>query len=255
MTSICEKITNQMNELYECSLVNDAVRIRTPYLYPDGDYIDIFLKERQNTYTLTDFGETLRWLKMQTTSQYRSNRQDAILQDICQTHDIELYRGMLLTRTSVNSSLAADITRIAQAALRVSDIWFTQKTRAFESIQSEVSELLETNKIPFDQGEKYIGRSGRSRKVDFHARHPKRSSLIYVLSTGSRASANSRVNNVLASWYDLNHLKTGIEPLRFISLFDDTVDVWTPDNMSILEDLSHIAYWSQPEELIELLAA
>jgi hypothetical protein len=56
-------------------------------------------------------------------------------------------------------------------------------------------------------------------------------------------------------WYDLNHLAAGPEALQFVSLFDDTMDVWSPEDFRLLEDLSTIARWSQPETLIETLTA
>jgi len=178
-----------------------------------------------------------------------------MIQDICLTHGVELYKGMLFVRSQLDSNLAEKVTQLAQSALRVSDLWFTQRTRAFESILDEVADLLKIKHIPFDERERYIGRSGRSHRIDFHTRHAKRSSLINVLSTGSRAAAKGRVDSVLASWHDLNHLKAGIEPIRFVSLFDDTLDVWTPDNIRILEDFSEVAYWSKPEEFTGLLVA
>jgi hypothetical protein len=52
--------------LFTCEPVDQYMRIQTPYLYPDGDVIDIFCKESDGIVTLTDLGETLRWLRMQT---------------------------------------------------------------------------------------------------------------------------------------------------------------------------------------------
>jgi len=195
MSTVCLQIADQVGELFICSEVNGAMRIRTPYLYPDGDYIDLFLIEKDGVLTLTDYGETLRWLKNQTPSLYRSKRQDAMIQDICLTHGVELYRGMLVVRNQPGTTLAETITHLAQAAIRVSDLWFTQRVRVFESILEEVGDFLKGKHIPFDAGKKYIGRSGRSHKIDFHTRHPKRSSLINVLSTGSRAAAKGRVDS------------------------------------------------------------
>ncbi|MGH7928243.1 MAG: DUF1828 domain-containing protein, partial [Candidatus Binatia bacterium] len=61
----CKQIEEKIGELFTCSEVNGYVRIRTPYLYPDGDVIDLFFSEKNGSYTLTDLGETLGWLKMQ----------------------------------------------------------------------------------------------------------------------------------------------------------------------------------------------
>jgi hypothetical protein len=253
--SICDELRNEMSALFVCSEHGEYHRIRTPYLYPDGDVIDLFCKAEGDVLTISDLGETTRWLRMQTLSAKRSAKQRALIEDVCQTHGVEFYRGMLLARCRAGESLAPVVLRVAQAALRVSDLWFTFRTRSVESITDEVADFLAERQLPFDRGEKLAGRSGRSWTVDFHVRAPARSSLVYVLSTGSRSAARAIAEHVLAAWYDLNHLAAGPEALRFVTLFDDTIDVWSPEDFRLVEDLSTIARWSQPDRFAEALTA
>ena len=142
MLSPCEEIAKTIGELFTCSTVNDYIRIRTPLLYPDGDVIDIYLKEKEGQYILTDLGETLRWLRMQTISEKMSEKQETLIQDTLLTHGVERYKGMLIIKIQGNENLASAVTTLSQAAFRVSDIWFTFRTRAFESIIEEVAEFL-----------------------------------------------------------------------------------------------------------------
>jgi len=144
---------------------------------------------------------------------------------------------------------------LAQAALRVSDIWFTFRTRAIESVTDEVATFLEESEIQFERGPRLPGRSGRIWTPDFHTRTPARSSLVYVLSSGSRSAARSIANTVHTAWYDLSHLEVGPEGLKFVSLFDDTADVWGEEDIRLLEELSSVARWSAPDELRTLLSA
>jgi Domain of unknown function DUF1828 len=252
--SPCTEISRTMGDLYECSPINGFVRIRTPYLYPDGDIIDLYLQEKMGQITFTDLGDTLRWLRMQTFARQKTDKQEALIRDICLTLGVEQYRGMLLLRVKQNESLVSAITRLAQAVIRVSDIWFTFRTRALESIQEEVAEFLSELKIPFTQNEKVRGHSGRSRTIDFHTRHSRQSSFVELLSTGSRAAANSKADSTLVTWYDVNYLKMGSNDIQFVSLFDDTLDVWTSNNIQLLEQISDVAYWSRREHFAELVA-
>jgi hypothetical protein len=254
MATPCEAIAEQIGGLFSCTPVNEYVRIRTPFLYPDGDVIDLFLKESQDTLTLTDLGETLRWLRGQSISQRRSAKQRQLIEDVCLTHGIELYQGMLMLRLRPGDELASRVTRLAQAALRAADIWFTLRTRAVESATDEVADFLGEHAIVFERGERLPGRSGRTWTVDFCTRTPRRSSLIYVLSTGSRGAARGLVEHVVTAWYDLSHLKVGPEARSFISLFDDTMDVWTEEDFRLVGDLSDVSRWSRPDDLIPLLA-
>ena len=251
----CKQIEEKIGKLFTCSEMNGYVRIRTPYLYPDGDVIDLFLSEKNGSFTLTDLGETLGWLKTQTVAPKKSPKQRQLIADVCLNHGVELFRGMLTVRLETPDEVADALTRLSQAALRVADLWFTFRTRAVESITDEVAELLDERAIPFDQSEKLPGRSGRIWTVDFHTRHAHKSSLVYVLSTGSRAAARGVAEHVLAAWYDLSHLKIGPQGLSFLSLFDDTLDIWTIEDFKLVGDLSEVIFWSKPNEFLQKLAA
>lgn len=257
MTLSCTRIQESMGELFSCAEVGDYVRIRTPFMYPDGDYIDIFHEKPQSdeTITLTDLGETVRWLKMQTISPRRSPKQNQMIQDICLTHGVEFYRGMLQVRFRPNENLALAVTRLSQAALRTADIWFTYRSRAVESVTDEVAEYLAKINISFERNSNLLGRSGKSWPITFHTRTQNQSSLVQMLSTGSRGATRRITDHVVAAWHDLSQLRVGPEALIFVSLFDDTVDVWAEEDFRQLEDLSHIARWSEPDEFSQILKA
>ena len=120
MKTPCLLIQEQMGELFRCAEVGNYVRIRTPFMYPDGDYIDIFFDRTvdDETLTLSDLGETVRWLKMQTIVPRRSPKQTQMIQDICLSHGVEFYRGMLQVRYRRGENFAMSMTRLSQAALR-----------------------------------------------------------------------------------------------------------------------------------------
>ena len=88
--NICAEIEQGMGALFSCTPHRDDCRIRTPYLYPDGDNIDLFCKQDGDVTTVSDLGETLRWLRMQTLSPRRSPKQNALIADACLTHGVEL---------------------------------------------------------------------------------------------------------------------------------------------------------------------
>lgn len=253
--SPCESLGQNLGALFSCSEVNGLTRIRTPFLYPDGDIIDLFVQDQNGSVTITDLGETLRWLRAQTISPRRSPKQTKLIEDVCLNHGLEFFRGMLVARVKPGDNLSAIALRLAQGAIRVADIWFTMRTRSVETVTDEVDVFLTEKNIAFERNQPLMGRSGRTWRPNFHTRTPNRSSLVYVLSTGSRAAARNVTEHVLASWYDLNHLRIGPESLQFVSLFDDTMDVWGEQDFNLLKDLSVVARWSQPEEFVEVLAA
>lgn len=232
------------------------VRVRTPFLHPDGDFIDLFLKSAsQGVTTVSDLGETVRWLNSNTLSAKRSPKQAGLISDISQTHGVEFFRGMLKARSNEPSALADAVTRVGQAALRVSDLIFTSRLRSVESVTDEVADFLQELHLPFERNKKLIGRSGKSWKIDFQVSAPQRSSLISVLSSGSHSAAQQITKSVVATWYDLSQYRASPEPLAFISLIDDSADVWSDEDFNLVESISDVARWSVPETLSQLLTA
>lgn len=68
MNSICEEIMSGNRRLFICSELDGHVQVRTPYLYPDGDFIDVYIQRIGDQTIVTDRGETIRWLGTQALS-------------------------------------------------------------------------------------------------------------------------------------------------------------------------------------------
>ncbi len=251
---LCATLGQGLPALFECKPApHGAVRVRTPMMYPDGGVVDVFVLDRDGSYLLTDYEDTLGWLQMQTVDPRRTPKQRFLIEDACETLGVELYRGQLVMRSIPPDELPATVTRLAQAAVRVSDIWFTFRTRAFESVTEEVSEWLTDRKIRFDRTVLHRGRSGRDWTVDFETYAGESTSLVFLLSTGSRSAAQRVTDHVFTGCHDLSHLVSNASQAKFVSLFDDTLDVWREEDFKMLGDLSDVAFWSRPNELEYIL--
>ena len=224
-------------------------------LYPDGGVVDLFVLERGVGYTITDFGEALAWLSLQSVSLQYSPRQQALINDVCETLRIEYVDGQLVLRQVVKDELADSVLRVAQAALRVSDVWFTLRNQAVHATADEVGEWLLGKQIRFERRSSRQGRSTRNWTVDFEIWADRRTSLVFLLNTGARGAARRIAEHVLAGCVDLSHLKVSEPGLAFVSLFDDTQDVWRPEDFRLLEEHSRVARWSHPDEFERILTA
>ena len=253
---LCGALREGLPDLYGCAPApRDGVRVRTPMLYPDGGVVDVFVLEQDGTYVLTDFGDTLGWLRMQTINPRRTSKQKQLINDACHTLGVEFYRGQLVLRSKSTADLGETVTRLAQAAVRVSDIWFTLRSRSFDFTGEEVSEWLSERSIEFRQSVRHVGRSTRVWTVDFQTYAADRTSLVFLLSAGSRSAARRTTEHVLAGCHDLFHLTVESPQRQFVSLFDDVSDIWQPEDFQILSDISEIALWSQPDEFETILKA
>ena len=120
---LCATIGKTLPPRFECSPApQEGVRVRTPLMYPDGGIVDVFVLKRDNGYIVTDFGDALGWLRMQSVNAQPSLQQNLMIKDICQTLDIELHSGQLVLRSGVADALEKAVLRVAQAVVRVSDV-------------------------------------------------------------------------------------------------------------------------------------
>jgi hypothetical protein len=257
MISPCDLITQHIGHLFKCADVNGYIRIRTPFLYPDGDIIDVYFRESDKNLFLSDLGSTLMWLNTQTLVERRTKRQLQVVHDVCVTHNVQFSNGALWLSISEPVALAESVARLAQAALRVSDIAFTFRPRTAPSVTEEVAEFLTEHSVPFRPNEKLKGYSNKEYTIEFFTYPPRRNSYVMLLSTGNPATATDLAKTANGVWHDLDVLKqSGNDAVpKFVTLFDDTQDVWTSEHERMLERDSVIAHWTDANDFLEKLEA
>ncbi len=241
--------------LFTCSKRGDYLQINTPYLFPDGDCIDVFCRIDGDVITVTDLAVATGWLRMQSVALRRTSKQNQLIGDVCMTLGIEFYRGMLQAHCRSGDQLAATVMRVAQAALRVSDLWFTLRPRAVPSITDDVADFLTRRHYRFGRAQMLTGQSGRTWKIHFRVWTKARNSLVQVLSTKNRATAHRASERVLAVWHDLHHLAEAPKAPTFVSLFDDSSYAWDDKDFRLIESVSTVSRWSRPDEFATILSA
>ena len=117
-----------------------AVCVRTQFMYPDGDIIDVFVEPTDETYSVTDYGEALGWLQLQSFSDKLTPNQRVMIEDICMTLGIQFDMGELKLTGVDESPLGDTIHRLGQASVRVSDIWLTLRNSAVVDVADEVEQ-------------------------------------------------------------------------------------------------------------------
>lgn len=251
--SIGPAIQRELGALFTWKEQGAYYRIRTPFLYPDGDYIDLFCKSEGGIVTVTDLAETIGWLEIQASSMRHTPIEDRLILDACEPQNVAFRQGELQAQCQPGDSVAEVFTRVAQAALRVSDLWYAIRARGAVSITDAVAECLALHKLSYERAQAFEGDSQRIWNVDFHVQATGGGSLIYVLYTGTRAVAHRVTARVADAWHDLRRYAEKQENMRFVSLVIDTVDVWTDEDLKRVENLSTIAFWSRPDEFVNHL--
>lgn len=173
---------------------------------------------------------------------------------MCQTLGVEIENGAIQTAYGDDKELASAVHRVAQAAARVADIWFTLRIRPVEGAADEVESWLGEHSFTFSKGVSRTGRSGRW-TVDFEVTAGGSASQVFVLSSRSRAAAVLACEKAYSACSDLRGLPGEAGQAPIISLFDDTVDVWREEDIEKLQGVSRPAMWSRPDDFERALTA
>ena len=57
-TRICASLHTQIGSLFECLPAGERVQIRTPFIFPDGDLIDLYWRDTPRGEVISDLGDT-----------------------------------------------------------------------------------------------------------------------------------------------------------------------------------------------------
>ena len=89
----------------------------------------MFVLERGDCYVVTDYGEAMGWLRQHSVSDRLTKNQQSMVDDVCHTLRLDLTRGQLTRRGVGIADLANAIVEVAQASVRVADVWFTMRSQ------------------------------------------------------------------------------------------------------------------------------
>jgi hypothetical protein len=238
------------------TIKNGAIRIQTPFFYPDGSSIDLFLDDQpgnlidpEDTYTLSDLGQTASYLLNQQITY--TERRKQILEDICRTLSVGASEGVLrvfIEKASFAESISDAINRLGQACVRASDLEFIQRSNSGVSLKDEVSGMLTTLGIPRKVTPKLRGRYGKLVRLDFEIYGKHKNSLLQTLNARTKVAFHTASNEAFTKWHDLDDFRSSRLFFTVIRLSEHVRD----EDLNRLHEYSEIIYY--PEDRKKLLA-
>src|SRR5262245_48548493 len=183
----------------QCDALRDGtLRIATPFQYPNGSFIDVFLQETKNLpdskrtlfagHLLSDLGQTATYLLDLHIKIAATKKRRQIVQDVCQGLGVELQRGELMVRIeggALNGTLASSIFNLSQACLRVADLSFTQRFTTPLAFKDEVEEFLNQAEFQYETDVILTTKFHKDVVIDFRVQGPKKPSLVKTVSASN----------------------------------------------------------------------
>ena len=143
--------------------------------------------------------------------------------------------------------------RLAQACVRVADLYYVQSFRAQTGFRQIFASFLNQERPGNIEDYTMEGQFGRRIKVDFYTRQASGvDNLIITLSSANETSSHSVANDVFCRWYDLERFR---DKYRFLTVVDSTSKTFRPADLSRVGSLSRVlGYPADTEALRAALA-
>ena len=148
-----------------------SFRLATPFRYPDGSHIDVFLKDGGTVFDgfeLSDKGQTVAYLDLHV-NPWSSQRCKQTMSGICTTLGVEQEGGVFRIRLPKEemNDLPDAILRLGQACIRIADLSYTQRLRAPVALSEDFEEFVSGLDRPYQTGVKVSGQFGKEVEFDF----------------------------------------------------------------------------------------
>jgi hypothetical protein len=261
MEMTCESLKDSLKGVslvQGCDVIkNGMVRIETPFKYPNGAQIDLFIGPASDLFSdlfITDLGQTTSYLLDLHIRPWLTRKRKRIIENICAALDVEQKGGAFqvkLPRNEKNASGA--IVQLAQACIRVADLAYTQRFPVAGSFVEEIEEFIAAVDLPYDTDVELAGDLGNVIKVDFRVKGHRVESLIETLSTSSPSNAHARANEVFTRLFDLQSYRATHQVL---TVYDSTMQIYKAEDLLRLEKFSQVfGFPQESEQLQEAIAA
>jgi hypothetical protein len=225
---------------------NQRVRVVTPYLYPDHDRIELFIRDNGDGVAVSDLGETLRHLDTSGMDVMGNETRLFQAQRIAGGLDVELVDGILLKRGPMES-VGALMFDVLAACKATADLIYGSRAYAPARFEDEVAEYLRVNDFEVDQHVPVVGQSNTHYNVNLQVHLPNHVAWIATLSPKSDKGVRGQINAVFRMWSDVNHNSWKH------SLLNDTVYQFRDEDLYLLSRCSHITRWTSPDDLLAAL--
>lgn len=228
--------------------INGICEITTPFLDRHNDHVQIYIKEKNGGFIITDDGYTFNDLELGGFD-ITSERRKRILTTILNGFGVRRENNELIVETRPEN-FPQKKHNIIQAILSINDMFVLARPTIASLFKEDVERFLTTHEIRFLETISFTGKSGFVHHFDF-AIPPSRSKPERII----RAINNPNRDNVTAlifSWADTRETRTPNS--KAIGILNDSEKNVSFDLRSALEQYNiDPVLWSEREGYVDVL--
>jgi hypothetical protein len=235
---------------FSCASVNDTIAVRTPLMFPDGDFIIVYIEEAGGKYVVTDAGTLWGFLLANGIPPKLSFGRQQILDDVLLINTTHMEDDEVRTSSSFEG-LSFAIFRVAQAVARASGIIYSRRIAIPDTFNTTVADFFDERHISYQEEYPIVDVYEKQWVFDFRIQTGKHK-LVKTLATDSPSYAESLVSRAVRQWDGFSDM---IEQSCRITIYNDMVDVWRTESLRQIKAHSELIPFSESEHYIDLLLA
>jgi hypothetical protein len=236
--SIRADVLASLSEDITCSVLQDGsnrIGCLTPFEYPDGDAVVIWVRELGDTLEVSDYGEA--FADQEHRSDYERSAVSDLAQNAAKAHGVRAFEGRLGAQCT-SQDLGGVLLRVANASAQLAASIASQKpSRRKESEENEfvrlVDETLRERHVSVERDHKLQGTSGHSHRA-----------TIYVPHSHSILEPVGGHWNQVASVYTKFSDLAPVNGFKRFALLDDRREQPSDDIRSLLVQVGKVVTWS-----------
>lgn len=249
----CSMYLNWIKENIEQHEIRENIfRITLPFFDKDNDHIEIYIiKKDDDSYYMTDDGETLRNLQLSGFEISSSNRRKQIFYSILYAHGVSCTDDNELFIECTLSDLPQKKHMLSQCMIKVSDMFSLSKPNVKSLFLEDVQNYLDDNDIRYTSNFSVTGKSKLQAHYDFSIGGRRGSSkFIKVVNKIDSNMAKS----IIFAWGDT--IETRNPESQLYTFIQDKDKKVSPDAIEALKQYNiRPALWSKKEQYIDELSA
>jgi hypothetical protein len=243
-SEICERIASFVSGEVTCfDAPQGMIGCNLPITYPDGDYVTVYVGQRDDKWEVTDRGEGYMVVLTRYTPDFPYFRN--LAQAICQSLGVVFQNGRVVSAAQ-DQSLVAEIWAVARAASRIAEavsFYKPRKPRATRvevapSFADEVAHELVTRNVEIAREVPVVGASGHQHRVTLFV--PSREAVIEPLLP---ASPFGSVSLTYAKFGDIAQANGYAR----YAVIDDRSGEPTADIVRLLGQVGQVVEWTERE--------
>lgn len=235
---------------FSCGTDGPFIVLTTPFMYADGDNIDLYIEQYGDFVIVSDMGETARRLALLNFN-WKTKLARSLFAHILGSTGVSSIEGKIYTKLLHLEDVGDKVNDLIHAIQQTDNLAFTVHDYSPQDFRDDVEIFLRKSGFEPELNYQIDGVSGNVWRVHFYFNHNS-NVLAKALSSNSKGGAKNLIQATYTAYDDIKKLHP--EVVRSIIL-DDSIDIWEPEIINLANQVidTGVGLWSRKEEFAEQL--